>query len=58
MITFGERVLFRPIRSYYGHSNRDYESKVLLGHYVGTQSRNADVLVMTREGASEVLGCR
>ena len=50
MITFGERVLFRPIRSYYGHSNNDYESKVLIGHYVGTRSRNADVLVMTKEG--------
>ena len=50
MITFGERVLFRPIRSYYGHSNIDFESKVLPGQYVGTQSRNADVLVMTKEG--------
>ncbi len=50
MIKFGERIFFRPIESHMGHKKNDYMPKVLAGHYVGTQSRNADVLGMTTQG--------
>ena len=57
MVTFGEKVYFRPLDSYRvskeGESERkkgDLASRVMSGHYVGTHGRNADVLVMTSQG--------
>ncbi len=50
MITFGEKIFFRPVRSHFTQSKNDYCSRILSGFYVGTDGRNADALVMTKEG--------
>ena len=49
MVTFGERVWFRPLRSYTS-GRSDLAPKLDAGVYVGTHGRNGDVLVMTAEG--------
>lgn len=57
MVTFGEKVYFRPLDAYKVSKEGDTERKtgdlgrrVMSGHYVGTHGRNADVLVMTTQG--------
>ena len=49
LIAFGERVYFRPVRTGNQKKN-DFESKFMEGHYVGTNSRTAELLVMTKHG--------
>lgn len=49
MITFGEQVCFRPLKSY-TVGQGDLQPKMKLGRYVGARGRNGDVLVMTPEG--------
>lgn len=56
MVTFGERIYFRPLDAYKSKDSEierkegDLGRRVLSGHYVGTHGRNADVLVMTTPG--------
>jgi hypothetical protein len=45
MVSFGERIWFRPLDAYKVDGRR-----VMSGHYVGTHGRNADILVMTTQG--------
>ena len=49
MVTFGEKVWFRPLKSYTAGES-DLQPKLKLGRYVGTHGRNGDVLVMTPDG--------
>ena len=49
MISFGERIWFRPLQSY-TKGRSDLAPKLDSGLYVGTHGRNGDVLVMTGEG--------
>ena len=56
MVTFGEKIYFRPLDAYKSKDNEmerkegDLGRRVLSGHYVGTHGRNADVIVMTTQG--------
>ena len=50
MITYGEKIYFRPIKSYMSDKANDFESKIIVGRYIGTQGRNADVLAITDDG--------
>ena len=56
MVLYGEKLLFRPVKSFLGSKNRDLANKVLLGHYIGTDERNADALVMTEYGVIHGIG--
>ena len=49
MVTFGEKVWFRPLKSYTA-GNSDLAQRLGTGVYVGTHGRNGDVLVMTDKG--------
>lgn len=49
MVTFGEKVHFRPLKSYTKNQS-DMAEQLKLGYYVGTHGRNGDVLIMTSEG--------
>ena len=49
VVTFGERVWFRPLKSYMAGKS-DLEDKLYTGRYVGTHGRNGDVLIMTKDG--------
>ena len=46
MVSFGEKVYFRPLKSYVAGQG-DMEPQLKLGRYVGTHGRNGDVLIMT-----------
>ena len=53
MVHYGERIFFRPLKSYLegkGTRKNDLTSKVMSGHYIGTHGRNADVMVLTKDG--------
>eukprot|EP00973_Karenia_brevis_P073591 10224584-Karenia_brevis.AAC.1 len=53
LILFGERCLFRPIPSQ-SETNLDRSTlrpRVEYGRYIGTRSRNNDMLFMTSKGA-------
>ncbi|CAE7344151.1 unnamed protein product [Symbiodinium natans] len=49
-IVFGEQVMFKPVGS--RHKRGSLDARVCMGRYVGTASRNADLLIMTSEGIS------
>ena len=49
VVTFGERVWFRPLKSYMSGKS-DFQDKLYTGRYVGTHGRNGDVLIMTKDG--------
>ena len=49
-IVFGEQVMFKPAGT--KHKRGSLESRVSMGRYVGTASRNADLMIMTSEGIS------
>ena len=49
-IVFGEQVMFKPVGL--KHKRGSLDARVCMGRYVGTASRNADLLIMTSEGIS------
>ena len=49
MVSFGEKVYFRPLKSYVAGQG-DMGPQLKLGRYVGTHGRNGDVLIMTVDG--------
>ena len=49
MVTFGEKVWFRPLKSYTAGES-DLAQQLKVGRYVGTHGRNGDVLIMTPDG--------
>lgn len=49
MVTFGERVWFRPLKSYSKDKN-DLALKMQEGIFLGVHGRNGDILAMTAEG--------
>ena len=49
MVTFGEQVWFRPLKSYTANRT-DLTPQLDSGVYVGTHGRNGDVLIMTDKG--------
>ena len=46
---FGERIWFRPLKSYTAGAGR-LENKLMSGRYIGTHGRNGDIMAMTSEG--------
>ena len=49
-IVFGEQVMFKPVGA--KHKRGGLEARVSMGRYIGTASRNADLMVMTSDGIS------
>ena len=49
-IVFGEQVMFKPVGA--KHKRGSLEQRVSMGRYIGTASRNADLMIMTSEGIS------
>ena len=47
---FGEQVMFKPVGS--RRKRGSLEARVSMGRYVGSVSRNADLLIMTTDGIS------
>ena len=49
MVTFGERVWFRPLKAYV-KDRSDLAAKLDSRVYVGTHGRNGDVMIVTENG--------
>ena len=49
-VVFGEQILFKPVGALGKKRSSPLEPRVAMGRYVGTASRNADLLVMTPTG--------
>lgn len=49
-VVFGEQILFKPVGAEGRKRSSPLEARVAMGRYVGTASRNADLLVMTPTG--------
>ena len=49
-VVFGEQILFKPVGAEGRKRASPLEARVALGRYIGTASRNADLLVMTPTG--------
>ena len=49
-VVFGEQILFKPVGAAGKKRSSPLEPRVAMGRYVGTASRNADLLVMTPTG--------
>ena len=49
-VVFGEQIMFKPVGAMGKKRNSPLEARLAMGLYVGTASRNADLLVMTPTG--------
>ena len=47
---FGEQILFKPVGAVGRKRSSPLEPRVAIGRYIGTASRNSDLLVMTLTG--------
>ena len=52
-VVFGEQILFKPVGAEGQKRASPLEAGVALGRYIGTASRNADLLVMTPTGVEK-----
>ncbi|CAE7372762.1 GIP, partial [Symbiodinium sp. CCMP2592] len=49
-IVFGEQVMFKPVGG--KHKRGSLDNRVSMGRYIGTASRNADLMIMTGDGVT------
>ena len=54
-VGFGERVHYRPVQG--SRRKNDYEPRNLVGTYVGTNTKNSELLLLTPEGVVRGLSC-